>query len=159
MYSYLSVVYVVFFKQKTAYEVRISDWSSDVCSSDLAVDMNAVFSQRDAPGGEPAHGFHQQRVLALEHPRGEGVGIVAREHPHACLRDHRAAVEVGGDEVDAGAVVGGGGVKRLLVGGQAFEFRQQRGMDVDDPAGAGGEHRGEDQGTRAGGEVGEGGGE
>src|SRR3546814_8646619 len=28
-----------FFKQKTAYEMRISDWSSDVCSSDLAVDM------------------------------------------------------------------------------------------------------------------------
>src|SRR3546814_10521154 len=25
-----------FFKQKTAYEMRISDWSSDVCSSDLA---------------------------------------------------------------------------------------------------------------------------
>src|SRR3546814_5484730 len=29
------VVYGFFFKQKTAYEVRISDWSSDVCSSDL----------------------------------------------------------------------------------------------------------------------------
>src|SRR3546814_6055228 len=29
-------VYVIFFfKQKTAYEMRISDWSSDVCSSDL----------------------------------------------------------------------------------------------------------------------------
>src|SRR3546814_2902118 len=27
-----------FFKQKTAYEMRISDWSSDVCSSDLIVD-------------------------------------------------------------------------------------------------------------------------
>src|SRR3546814_9503596 len=27
---------VVFFKQKTAYEMRISDWSSDVCSSDLS---------------------------------------------------------------------------------------------------------------------------
>src|SRR3546814_6207645 len=26
-----------FFKQKTAYEMRISDWSSDVCSSDLVV--------------------------------------------------------------------------------------------------------------------------
>src|SRR3546814_8379769 len=26
----------LFFKQKTAYEMRISDWSSDVCSSDLA---------------------------------------------------------------------------------------------------------------------------
>src|SRR3546814_11739058 len=30
------IVGVVFFKQKTAYEMRISDWSSDVCSSDLA---------------------------------------------------------------------------------------------------------------------------
>src|SRR3546814_9848363 len=28
---------VFFFKQKTAYEMRISDWSSDVCSSDLEV--------------------------------------------------------------------------------------------------------------------------
>src|SRR3546814_12085905 len=28
---------VFFFKQKTAYELRISDWSSDVCSSDLKV--------------------------------------------------------------------------------------------------------------------------
>src|SRR3546814_5171093 len=28
-------VFVFFFKQKTAYEMRISDWSSDVCSSDL----------------------------------------------------------------------------------------------------------------------------
>src|SRR3546814_8519005 len=32
----LSFVFVFFFfKQKTAYEMRISDWSSDVCSSDL----------------------------------------------------------------------------------------------------------------------------
>src|SRR3546814_6601999 len=31
------LVYVIFFfKQKTAYEMRISDWSSDVCSSDLS---------------------------------------------------------------------------------------------------------------------------
>src|SRR3546814_2366673 len=29
------VLFVFFFKQKTAYEMRISDWSSDVCSSDL----------------------------------------------------------------------------------------------------------------------------
>src|SRR3546814_4525834 len=28
-----------FFKQKTAYEMRISDWSSDVCSSDLSEDL------------------------------------------------------------------------------------------------------------------------
>src|SRR3546814_6650621 len=30
-------VHVLFFKQKTAYEMRISDWSSDVCSSDLMI--------------------------------------------------------------------------------------------------------------------------
>src|SRR3546814_14282208 len=35
MFSWLCGVCVVFFKQKTAYEMRISDWSSDVCSSDL----------------------------------------------------------------------------------------------------------------------------
>src|SRR3546814_7178023 len=29
-----------FFKQKTAYEMRISDWSSDVCSSDLSLDID-----------------------------------------------------------------------------------------------------------------------
>src|SRR3546814_15320245 len=31
----MCVVCIFFFKQKTAYEMRISDWSSDVCSSDL----------------------------------------------------------------------------------------------------------------------------
>src|SRR3546814_2937020 len=33
---YISVLLFFFFKQKTAYEMRISDWSSDVCSSDLS---------------------------------------------------------------------------------------------------------------------------
>src|SRR3546814_2514684 len=37
---------VVFFKQKTAYEMRISDWSSDVCSSDLL----AQFAFRHSDG-------------------------------------------------------------------------------------------------------------
>src|SRR3546814_8730391 len=31
----LGAVFVFFFKRKTAYDMRISDWSSDVCSSDL----------------------------------------------------------------------------------------------------------------------------
>src|SRR3546814_224761 len=35
-----SFVYFFFFKQKTAYEMRISDWSSDVCSSDLCCDTS-----------------------------------------------------------------------------------------------------------------------
>src|SRR3546814_9427760 len=35
MFVLLLCSFVFFFKQKTAYEMRISDWSSDVCSSDL----------------------------------------------------------------------------------------------------------------------------
>src|SRR3546814_2686759 len=34
---FVFVGWCCFFKQKTAYELRISDWSSDVCSSDLTV--------------------------------------------------------------------------------------------------------------------------
>src|SRR3546814_4527092 len=36
--GYVLVLFFCFFKQKTAYEMRISDWSSDVCSSDLDTD-------------------------------------------------------------------------------------------------------------------------
>src|SRR3546814_5736238 len=39
-----------FFKQKTAYEMRISDWSSDVCSSDLVVIAGAGPFGRDLSG-------------------------------------------------------------------------------------------------------------
>src|SRR3546814_3230571 len=39
-----------FFKQKTAYEMRISDWSSDVCSSDLAY---GLFRRVPALGARP----------------------------------------------------------------------------------------------------------
>src|SRR3546814_9723715 len=39
---------IFFFKQKTAYEMRISDWSSDVCSSDLpAFDKAALMMEID----------------------------------------------------------------------------------------------------------------
>src|SRR3546814_6539872 len=53
-----------FFKQKTAYEMRISDWSSDVCSSDLNAD---VVGKRQ--GGLQSHlgkAFRGLRHLALE---------------------------------------------------------------------------------------------
>src|SRR3546814_8443348 len=46
---YLMIVYFwlfFFFKQKTAYEMCISDWSSDVCSSDLCVVSAALGSVR-----------------------------------------------------------------------------------------------------------------
>src|SRR3546814_1774438 len=57
MLCFLFFVIFFFFKQKTAYEMRISDWSSDVCSSDLlmllAVNINFVAFSRflgDADG-------------------------------------------------------------------------------------------------------------
>src|SRR3546814_10291411 len=46
------VVVFFFFKQKTAYELRISDWSSDVCSSDLVPDFSLGRPRR--PGGSGA---------------------------------------------------------------------------------------------------------
>src|SRR3546814_1388606 len=57
----LVCVSIFFFKQKTAYEMRISDWSSDVCSSDLAErPVNAVgiasFGPVDLDPGSPRFG-------------------------------------------------------------------------------------------------------
>src|SRR3546814_6712997 len=42
----ISVVVFFFFKQKTAYEMRISDWSSDVCSSDLQKQLRLQEARR-----------------------------------------------------------------------------------------------------------------
>src|SRR3546814_1106736 len=58
----LSMVCFFFFKQKTAYEMRISDWSSDVCSSDLAPVVAGQHAGRDAKqegaaDGERHHGI------------------------------------------------------------------------------------------------------
>src|SRR3546814_7436930 len=49
MFSVGSLVFccLFFFKQKTAYEMRISDWSSDVCSSDLMSDETDGSSDAD----------------------------------------------------------------------------------------------------------------
>src|SRR3546814_7422315 len=44
---------LLFFKRKTAYEMRISDWSSDVCSSDL---HDACRHAADRHAEEPRHG-------------------------------------------------------------------------------------------------------
>src|SRR3546814_3538088 len=43
----LCYVFFFFFKQKTAYEMRISDWSSDVCSSDLTEPWYITIARRE----------------------------------------------------------------------------------------------------------------
>src|SRR3546814_1893550 len=45
-----------FFKQKTAYEMRISDWSSDVCSSDLRREIRLLDRLKGHGGGPGASG-------------------------------------------------------------------------------------------------------
>src|SRR3546814_1087491 len=45
MSDVLLCVLFFFFKQKTAYEMRISDWSSDVCSSDLTINRQKASSR------------------------------------------------------------------------------------------------------------------
>src|SRR3546814_7310303 len=45
--SYCALCELCFFKQKTAYEMRISDWSSDVCSSDLLLIARAELDYPD----------------------------------------------------------------------------------------------------------------
>src|SRR3546814_8332516 len=50
------VVEIFFFKQKTAYEVRISDWSSDVCSSDLTCTERSGLSHKGRRARQSACG-------------------------------------------------------------------------------------------------------
>src|SRR3546814_10301272 len=67
-----------FFKQKTAYEMRISDWSSDVCSSDLH-ELRTTRGRLAALGDDPA-------VLLLEL---HAVDEVGREQVRVARLEHR----------------------------------------------------------------------
>src|SRR3546814_3775827 len=97
----------LFSKQKTAYEVRISDWSSDVCSSDLArlcevrrVPAPSRRSERPAPASRKLDALHADPVgercwiwrphLAQPVAPGRGdPGAVARPRPQRPVRLHR----------------------------------------------------------------------
>src|SRR3546814_3825387 len=79
LYRFLlcSSMFFFFFKQKTAYEMRISDWSSDVCSSDLTdradgagseQDGDDIFLHRASPSGERAAGKAASRSAAQSWP-------------------------------------------------------------------------------------------
>src|SRR3546814_4454185 len=52
-------IFCCFFKQKTAYEMRISDWSSDVCSSDLDMRHEVVDRQHGLVAGRNRVGHRQ----------------------------------------------------------------------------------------------------
>src|SRR3546814_1286513 len=58
-------MFFFFFKQKTAYEMRISDWSSDVCSSDLVDKQDVARAVRRVGCGREQNGLI-------------GIGVTAR---------------------------------------------------------------------------------
>src|SRR3546814_863537 len=85
-----------FFNQKTAYEVRISDWSSDVCSSDLAADHLGLRStrhglrgggdsKRQHPRDSDEGSDHAPALLVGESKRGPGPRSLSRS---TCLEIH-----------------------------------------------------------------------
>src|SRR3546814_8230263 len=84
-----------FFKQKTAYEMRISDWSSDVCSSDLLnFDLHFRFHKPDDDGGRRranvAKGSAKRRANLV--PIG-GVGEIIGRADHIGEREARRSEE------------------------------------------------------------------
>src|SRR3546814_6974255 len=77
------VVVVFFFKQKTAYEMRISDWSSDVCSSDLGLKQlgdagigDGSFAKIlfNAPGFALAYAWHKSDFPLPLHSHDSEIG-------------------------------------------------------------------------------------
>src|SRR3546814_9267552 len=77
----------LFFKQKTAYEMRISDWSSDVCSSDL-VSSRLLDRRCRRPGAEPP----------LPGRPGETSNAPALRRPAPVVRDRRHVADRGDRE-------------------------------------------------------------
>src|SRR3546814_2441425 len=81
-------VFVFFFKQKTAYEMRISDWSSDVCSSDLGTDQRL---QADVARLGQEHGAQADREIGHAGRPFADVSELARE-PGPGLRSEERRV-------------------------------------------------------------------
>src|SRR3546814_18380660 len=88
-------MFVFFFKQKTAYEMRISDWSSDVCSSDLlelrrAVDdgFEHLASQLAVPDFQLVRD-HLVEADRLGHRSGKRHEAARHQHRICAMRLHR----------------------------------------------------------------------
>src|SRR3546814_19893421 len=100
-----------FFKQKTAYEMRISDWSSDVCSSDL-----------DERGIEPAGRGrgNPEQVIAVAARRSDKI-----VDPHVLIeiRARRPAIA---------PAVGGGGIfpRNIAVEPRHIDFEHREIADI-----------------------------
>src|SRR3546814_9326192 len=96
-------MYVYFFKQKTADEMRISDWSSDVCSSDLVSRVGDAFEreliERGMAGADTALAAQDAFGLRIEHARYLTVhdlaAMTALQYEHAGLAALWPLLDVG----------------------------------------------------------------
>src|SRR3546814_10349349 len=92
-----------FFKQKTAYEMRISDWSSDVCSSDLFAEVS--FHLPEFQCGEETRAAKAVNQAPPDGHGLDGITLLEREQPpksepkgHTSLRLKRDDARIDGKE-------------------------------------------------------------
>src|SRR3546814_8100849 len=99
--DYVCVVCFFFFKQKTAYEMRISDWSSDVCSSDLSViqkvlrdgpPLRSVPPQDEREKGESVCAEEPLRSSKWRLEASLAQQIPSDDHPHHLVGDRKSVV-------------------------------------------------------------------
>src|SRR3546814_10036704 len=99
-----------FFKQKTAYEIRISDWSSDVCSSDLDQDddrlalhidagivVPALFGGVDAIADENDVAVLDRDIRLHAIARGDEIGPIFQRHRRRAAAETQRADILRGD--------------------------------------------------------------
>src|SRR3546814_13057758 len=95
-------MFVFLFKQKTAYEMRISDWSSDVCSSDLVKEEGNLVAEGAAAWGELQQRIDRIDELHARIARLEAVDIGRINHGLERLRLKTRKLELDG-QLDAAA--------------------------------------------------------
>src|SRR3546814_15897718 len=82
---------VFFFKQKTAYEMRMSDWSSDVCSSDLLQDalhdhqpqppaVRTMLAQGRCAGEQPCAHLGRDAQASIADPHFDSLARAAQPY-------------------------------------------------------------------------------
>src|SRR3546814_2048838 len=111
---------IVFFKQKTAYEMRISDWSSDVCSSDLLGAGALLGSLVEAEPGQDTRGAGRGGVGADGGQTLVQLGDAVRVDGVLGLGQEGAQLAVGGQHgVDQAGLARGGFLRDLADPGGA----------------------------------------
>src|SRR3546814_18725174 len=82
LYMLLTLLQFFFFKQKTAYEMRISDWSSDVCSSDLLYHLLGTEELSVDTTRSTSDGFIHQHPAKIIGARAKNCSSAISTHFH-----------------------------------------------------------------------------